>query len=940
MAYAAWRKCDLQVHSPRDPNWQGERPLGVDVNNDATGNLATIEEVESSREAWASSFVDKCLEKGLQAVAITDHHELVVVPYVQNEIKTRHESGQDCDIWVFPGMELTAHGGVQALIIFDADLPEEWWKQAQGKLGIVYADLAVNSSKSPRVTQLAYNYADISNELDAIEGLRGKYIVLPNVSQGNKHTVLTDGAHADFLRMPYVGGYLDCGQTIDTLGTRNKKRISGNDRTWSDRKIYPLPTSDARSSTYEHLGSNNTWIKLAEPTAEAIRQAFLAHKSRIAIENPSLPSLWVSHVCVEGSDILEETNISLSPELNSVIGGRGSGKSSFLEYLSFGIGRSSYDVPREHYSGTERLQGLIKDSLVTQGGSVTVNLIQDNAVFQIRRDPSAAHQPQITYPNGDTQPVSLAELRALFPAVVYSQGELAEIGKQTGTKTKLADLLQFVNPDYKREDDALLTEIEFRKEHVRSSLKALCGSWATQAKKHKLVTKRDSLKQRVTAIEKTLPKQSEDDQAVLSGFEKVSEFESKRLQASKHSGQVVSKLTDLKNDFSALRDVSTELEGAAKDFVTSYEATISSFVSGLDALIKEVSSKKSVMDGAEEVWKSEYENSRKARDGVLEKLGEHKTVTTQIIDLKGQIETLANEIGDLDASSVSGADLATAYTDSVSLLKGSVGNRSERTKQWAKEIESLSSSKIKAVVNEDGDITSVYEALDIVSSKTGSQEAKRNREIAEQLRVSSIWDIVNRLRTDCTQIFYWSQLGSSIGEEPPEYSDLMGVVGDTDKIKKSILELMDMQRLSEISTAVPKPEITLSYCDGDREISFEKASEGQRAAALLFMLLEQEGGPLIIDQPEGDLDNKIISDLTDKLHEAKSKRQIIFVSHNANIVVNGASELVAYIGVNEDGVRQFEDVGAIDEPRVCNHITVTMEGGEKAFRDRKDKYGY
>ncbi|MCG8381189.1 MAG: antirestriction protein ArdA [Gammaproteobacteria bacterium] len=141
MAYAAWRKCDFQVHSPRDPNWQGVRPLGADVTNDVTGNISTIADVEVSREAWASAFVDKCSDKGLQAIAITDHHELVMVPYVQKEIKKRCESGQGCDLWVFPGMELTAHGGVQALIIFDANLPEEWWKQAQGKLGIVYANL-------------------------------------------------------------------------------------------------------------------------------------------------------------------------------------------------------------------------------------------------------------------------------------------------------------------------------------------------------------------------------------------------------------------------------------------------------------------------------------------------------------------------------------------------------------------------------------------------------------------------------------------------------------------------------------------------------------------------------------------------------------------------------------------------------------------------------
>ena len=89
-----------------------------------------------------------------------------------------------------------------------------------------------------------------------------------------------------------------------------------------------------------------------------------------------------------------------------------------------------------------------------------------------------------------------------------------------------------------------------------------------------------------------------------------------------------------------------------------------------------------------------------------------------------------------------------------------------------------------------------------------------------------------------------------------------------------------------IATAVAQPEITLSYFDRGREISFEKASEGQRAAAPLFMLLEQPGGPLIIDQPEGDLDNRIIAELTDKLHQAKQNRQLVFASHNANIVVN------------------------------------------------------
>ncbi len=106
------------------------------------------------------------------------------------------------------------------------------------------------------------------------------------------------------------------------------------------------------------------------------------------------------------------------------------------------------------------------------------------------------------------------------------------------------------------------------------------------------------------------------------------------------------------------------------------------------------------------------------------------------------------------------------------------------------------------------------------------------------------------------------------------------------------------------------------------------------------MLLEQPGGPLIIDQPGGDLDNRIIAELSDKLHEAKQNRQLIFASHNANIVLNGSAELVGQLDLNESGGREFAHTGAIDEPEVCKVIASTMEGGEKAFKDRQDKYGY
>lgn len=77
-------------------------------------------------------------------------------------------------------------------------------------------------------------------------------------------------------------------------------------------------------------------------------------------------------------------------------------------------------------------------------------------------------------------------------------------------------------------------------------------------------------------------------------------------------------------------------------------------------------------------------------------------------------------------------------------------------------------------------------------------------------------------------------------------------------------------------------------------IPFRNASAGQQATALLKTLLNQAGPPLIIDQPEEDLDNPVMLEIVEQVWQAKQKRQLIFASHNANLVVNGDAELVAW----------------------------------------------
>jgi chromosome segregation protein len=126
-------------------------------------------------------------------------------------------------------------------------------------------------------------------------------------------------------------------------------------------------------------------------------------------------------------------------------------------------------------------------------------------------------------------------------------------------------------------------------------------------------------------------------------------------------------------------------------------------------------------------------------------------------------------------------------------------------------------------------------------------------------------------------------------------------------------------------------------------IQFRNASAGQQATALLKTLLNQAGPPLIIDQPEEDLDNPVILEIVAQVWKAKQQRQLIFSSHNANLVVNGDAELVAwcdYRAAGDQSRGMISDAGAIDIPHVREAIKKIMEGGEAAFNLRKEKYGF
>ena len=141
-------------------------------------------------------------------------------------------------------------------------------------------------------------------------------------------------------------------------------------------------------------------------------------------------------------------------------------------------------------------------------------------------------------------------------------------------------------------------------------------------------------------------------------------------------------------------------------------------------------------------------------------------------------------------------------------------------------------------------------------------------------------------------------------------------------------------------------ELNVGNDTADNWKKLDHLSAGQRATAVLMLLLLEADAPLIVDQPEDDLDNQfIVQHVVETMRVAKETRQFLFSSHNPNIPVLGdAEQIVGLTPTVEGGIDQTvideRLSGAIDTPAVKELIKLQLEGGEQAFRTRERKYGF
>jgi chromosome segregation protein len=238
---AHFYRTDFQVHTPRDINWKGSDCVS-----------------DEERSTYAKTLVDACREKGLQAIAVTDHHDMVFAEYVRKAAAAEVDGAgvalpEGKRLVVFPGMELTLGVPCQALLIFDAAFPSDLFPLVINALALeTTPNEASKTAHTKRLDQIE-SMQQLKKDLDKHAYLRDRYIVFPNVTNEGKFSILRDGFPAKYSEMPCVGGYLD--GEVTKLKPGNKSKVDGKDKAWGNKRIACFQTSDSRSADHTVLGT-------------------------------------------------------------------------------------------------------------------------------------------------------------------------------------------------------------------------------------------------------------------------------------------------------------------------------------------------------------------------------------------------------------------------------------------------------------------------------------------------------------------------------------------------------------------------------------------------------------------------------------------------------------------------------------------------------------
>jgi energy-coupling factor transporter ATP-binding protein EcfA2 len=935
-----WLKCDLQMQTPADTrHWAGDR-------------------LEAGQEAAAAkSFAESCYHQGLNVVGITDHNFLSkdFIPHLQSAFEDIEREFTH-KITLFPGFELEADvgKGMHVLCLFEPGTSIDDIDHILTECGV----------GRPRIEgeRLAKSTKRLSEILGIVQkpnpdGTWRGIVIVPHVFEDS---LFDNGRISQWLQQEeYRNPELLAVEVPKPVSRMNRAFQmlfrSGEDCHGDWKRIRPVATimssdnkklievDEHQKPTPNSIGYRYSWIKMSEPSIESLRQAFLDHESRIILpEDVSAdthPAQRVRQATIKSISIkkvafLADQVVNFSPNMNCVIGGRGSGKSTLLEYLRIILGKdNSKDLDRGTIDRIKR----VRDTLNAPGAELEVCWVSADGV-----------EDRIVWQNGSpaVQDRELADPDTFFnslPLRFYSQQQLNRL---TESKT----------------DDGSVRQAQRLLELVDGFAKSDLDDLADRERKLKLqILDSFSLLRRANTLEKEYKRLQQEHQELERQCRARSEIQedAQRHQLLKAEARYLDGLVGASGK--QFSDAASLAESIAASHMT-FQVTGSPHADWFRHFDEQV---KAAKDSLAETIR----NAVKQFETIVENLKTRDTAWSAIKAALDQADAKFSEacsekglttddVGHLTEINQSRTKKQLEIEEAgaeIQQLKGSAEDpevllqRLHRVwrEQFQKRVEAAEQANELAVLSEG-------RQRFIEVSANYQQDRKKFFELWQDFapsdgrtRLGKGWDTYgqNLFDTFLAQSGAdspWQVLHNSLHRLITEKPELSEIGAPTQELLQYLADNIEKWQKLRCSRVQDSVDMKLFRADGSvaGSISEGSLSDGQRNTAALALLLAQKGGPLVIDQPEDELDsNFVFRELIPMLRKVKSKRQLIMATHNANLPVNGDAELV-YAFEARNGKGEVLASGGLDQASVTKAVLDIMEGTEEAFRRRREKYNF
>ncbi|MDN3523327.1 TrlF family AAA-like ATPase [Halomonas ramblicola] len=902
---AKWWKFDFHTHTPASFDY-------------GKGNEALRSSI--TPRDWLMEFVNK----GVECVAVTDHNTGKWVDPLKEEAEKLREEG--FNIFVFPGVEISANNNIHVLGIFDTDKDSS---HIFSVLGSVRFNPDYHGSTDAVASSSLEQVAQIIKEMDGV-------VIPAHIDCAAGLCVVAKG-----FTLPQAIQHVNAVEVI----RNDSQRDPNNDPIRSFRELGSGLSEVLGSDSHapDRVGEGYTWVKMSSPSLEGLRLSLHDGKGSVlrGDEHPedpnNIPENFISSVTVENSKYCGRAKphvINFHPWMNSIIGGRGSGKSSMLEFLRIGTGRSfeimSLEDGNEIKSAFSRFAQISKgkdaSGVLLDDTTISVNYTKGGQYYKLawRNNEIDIFRYDDLTQDWDKEEGDVAER---FPIRIFSQKQIFDISRSPNTLLTLID-----ESDSVRKGD-LEREIARERSEFFSLRLRQREFFSRIGQKSVFSGRLSDINRKISFIES-------------SGHKKILE---QVQRANKDSKKVDSFLNEVEGLVGYLK---AQVENVAAPKVdlnddperSEYQEKANNLSLEIDNAIESIRSWVSYAEGKAFEFK-QWSDSSPLKSSIEKGFSDYQALVASLQeqgvqdlneyqDLVNKREETQRELANIKALEVENEELNEKIGTSYQRL---IGLRKELTKRRLKFIDDnlQGDSSIKVSLNPLLDTTMLESSFrEVIGRKDGAFSSDIYNEESEG---GILWALNSRLM-GCLLIDQMESSFSEVHKFKGEVlnQELQGISGaGVSKRFHDLLCNLTAEQIDSLNCWFPEDELKVSFSvDGRKFKDIAQGSAGQRSATVLTFLLSFGEEPLVLDQPEDDLDNKLIYDLVvKKVKKNKSSRQVIVVTHNPNIVVNGDSELV--ICLHEAGGQiNLQSSGSLQEAAVRKSVCDIMEGGRSALEQR------